>query len=497
MIENPFADYGKIVIGDRFVGRKKEIELIQNRVFGESYGNIAIMGLPRIGKSSLAWNAIISYEEELENKNIYAIRINVGEFSEPSSFYQKIIRDVHRKFKAKNEAWIKDLHVIYEDLGAENLRISDRNSLIGEYFYVIQKNKSRVIYIFDEFDAVRNYLGVADFQFLRELSYNPQFKVCMVTVSRRTLKEIEPSGGTISNFYQTFTDLYLGMFSNTDLLDYWNTFFNHKIPINDEEKALIYEFTDSHPFLLDIFNYHLFNNLGDNLKRSIELTQKDIFLTFLNNYKTIYDLLEEEELGKKLLQMTIGPVYDISVTEAEKIERLGLVQIEDGYYKAFSKNFDVYLQKVHKEIPIWSLWSETEIKLREIVRIWLVEKFGENWVSKFRKLQNKETYIADLEAMQNREKQSFPETYSKDLLEYTYPGELFDKFMRVEWAWFKNIFGKEANEWKPKFDLLARIRNPLAHNKENILKDFERNDAMGYCQEIIHKIDAWIIQGNS
>ena len=30
--ENPFADYGKIVRGDRFIGRKKMIGVIESRI---------------------------------------------------------------------------------------------------------------------------------------------------------------------------------------------------------------------------------------------------------------------------------------------------------------------------------------------------------------------------------------------------------------------------------------------------------------------------------
>lgn len=120
-----------------------------------------------------------------------------------------------------------------------------------------------------------------------------------------------------------------------------------------------------------------------------------------------------------------------------------------------------------------------------------MERFGENWVIKFRKLQKKEEYIARLELAQEKEKRSFPETYSTNLLDFTYPADLFDKFMRVEWQWFKKIFGREAKEWKPKFDMLAKIRNPLAHNKENILKDYEKDNVIGYCKEIITLINKW------
>ena len=61
---NPFADYGSIVRGDRFVGRKKELNTIKQRVLGPNYGNLAIMGLPRIGKSSLAWEGILERKGE-------------------------------------------------------------------------------------------------------------------------------------------------------------------------------------------------------------------------------------------------------------------------------------------------------------------------------------------------------------------------------------------------------------------------------------------------
>ena len=68
---NPFADFGKIVYGDRFVGRNYELKKISQRIEGDAFGNLAIMGLPRIGKSSLAWQGIMLKKEFfLEKKTI-------------------------------------------------------------------------------------------------------------------------------------------------------------------------------------------------------------------------------------------------------------------------------------------------------------------------------------------------------------------------------------------------------------------------------------------
>ncbi len=228
-MENPFADYGKIIKGKRFVGRKKEITAIQNRIFGNSFGNLAIQGLPRIGKSSLAWNAIIEKKEELEKRNIIPIRINAGSIHNSNDFILKLIKEIHSAVKRLSVDNLSDFEDTFTQVKNAD-RINDRRDYVEDYYIILRQNNMRVIYIFDEFDAVRDYFDVTDFQFLRELSYNPDTEICIVTTSRRTLKEIEPQEGKLSYFYQTFTDLNLSMYSEEDIEEYWNTFFNSRIP---------------------------------------------------------------------------------------------------------------------------------------------------------------------------------------------------------------------------------------------------------------------------
>ena len=54
-LNNPFSGYGGIVYGEKFIGRRDSLRQLEQRILGENYGNLAIVGLPRIGKSSLAW----------------------------------------------------------------------------------------------------------------------------------------------------------------------------------------------------------------------------------------------------------------------------------------------------------------------------------------------------------------------------------------------------------------------------------------------------------
>ena len=55
---NPYADFGGTVTGTRFIGREAELRTIASRVFGAGgFGSIAVVGLPRIGKTSLVSEA--------------------------------------------------------------------------------------------------------------------------------------------------------------------------------------------------------------------------------------------------------------------------------------------------------------------------------------------------------------------------------------------------------------------------------------------------------
>ena len=55
---NPFVGYGTVASGGRFVGREAEIAALRRRLY-EARSSAALIGLTRMGKSSLA-NKIIS-----------------------------------------------------------------------------------------------------------------------------------------------------------------------------------------------------------------------------------------------------------------------------------------------------------------------------------------------------------------------------------------------------------------------------------------------------
>lgn len=59
-----FKGTGKIVFGDRFVGRTNALRQIRNRVV-EGHGNISVIGMPRVGKTSLVWECLMTDRSRL------------------------------------------------------------------------------------------------------------------------------------------------------------------------------------------------------------------------------------------------------------------------------------------------------------------------------------------------------------------------------------------------------------------------------------------------
>ena len=109
--QNPFSDYGSIVKGKRFVGRKNEIEAIHNRVLGQNYGNIAIMGLPRIGKTCLAWNALIPIKDDLAKDGNFISLVYVGKITSSNEFFKQLIYQTIEEIELFNNPNFSELLV--------------------------------------------------------------------------------------------------------------------------------------------------------------------------------------------------------------------------------------------------------------------------------------------------------------------------------------------------------------------------------------------------
>lgn len=54
-----------------------------------------------------------------------------------------------------------------------------------------------------------------------------------------------------------------------------------------------------------------------------------------------------------------------------------------------------------------------------------------------------------------------------------------------EWEVFKDIFGKDKNYWDERAKMLTKIRNVMAHCRDENLYEDNKIIAEGYCKEIL------------
>jgi AAA+ ATPase superfamily predicted ATPase len=90
-VDNPYVGYGKVVRGERLVGRVEIAEQLSQRLLHAS-GSMALIGVQRIGKSSLA--------KEIVNRvragdgTIPFVQQNLGTITDPAQIFQQILDEV-------------------------------------------------------------------------------------------------------------------------------------------------------------------------------------------------------------------------------------------------------------------------------------------------------------------------------------------------------------------------------------------------------------------
>lgn len=521
--QNPFAGYGSIITGDRFIGRRDSIEAIHNRVLGEPFGNIAIMGLPRIGKTSLAWMALMPLKEQLATKKHYIAYIGTGTISNSTDFFKSLVQSVidEIEFSDIDESILLKVSSYFDKLKQVEKNRFEFINQVQKIFKFLKRNNIRLTYILDEFDNAEKIFSVADFQMLRELSSKPETQICLVTVSRRTIQELEPENGAISNFYGVFADLRLGTYNSEDISEYWEKAKSNGAETTKKYREKVNFVVGKHPYLLDLFNYFMFNAIGKNkandFESIIDETESELRLNLFNSFDSSLKLLKEENLYAKAFQLVLGPVYDVTTIEEQKLLKyefireipwpekeellgggLGLKNLNNTSYICFSEYFTQYWKLKMYETDFWSLWKDTEIALREVIKVYISETLGEtDWEAQYlikypSKSGTSKELIERLKFHRDKYQKDFGSLASPHTVDYTYSKEMYGLFIGRDWLWFSKIFtGNDKNFWKKIFDELGFLRNPVAHNNSQFVPIGRINEAKSYCELILERINTW------
>jgi hypothetical protein len=500
---NPFSNNGNIVYGGDFVGRENEIRTIQEKVINPPRpGCLAIVGAPRIGKSSLAYHTLIYPRKNLAEQKILTFRINLPDVNNHQELFRELVKQTLESLDDTNfedESLLNKGKLLLD----KNLHWLDLQSEVRKFFKKIKQATWRVIAVIDEFDKARDIFkdGIG-FQALRELAYQPEWSICLVTISRRYLSEIANQPNIdISNLPGIFKDETIKCFSHKELTELLKKVQQIDLDISDiDDKSFqfIWENTGGHPYLASALGFELANSCLNGYEYDLEKSLEKSTSEFLKYYDNLIDILKEDDSLEKLLQILFGPVITATKFDAERFVRYGLIKLNDnGYYQIFSSHFENYLRLVERSRDLWTLWRDTERKLRSLITEIMETHYGEDWPSQLEKSRPKlKTIIDECRKLQEKEKKSFGGRASTNLLDFTYPMNLYE-IISSHWNLFDQILNQDKNYWSARFQLLAKLRNPMAHIRDEVIQEHERQIAEGYCQEILYKLEEYQIKSYS
>jgi hypothetical protein len=355
-LKNPYSGYGRIVFGDRFIGRKKELNFITERIINNSFPyDIAIVGAPKIGKSSLVYEALIERKKQLfENKKI-PIWINLGTYDIPESFFSGI---VFRTYIALEDLGVNngETNKFFLKIKETKLSEDDRFFYIQKFFETCKKMGFNIIFIFDEFDHARKLFkgNLSSFQKLRELTYNPDWKTSHITISRRSLREIEQQSNAISNYYSLFHEYPLISYNSDGLTEYFGKIKNCGIELDSNQIKKIDYYCGNHSYLLDIAYYHIGENYYETPKLDVDVLIQLNENLFYNYYENMLVHLKANELFDNLLQILFGPLVNVNKNDISKLKKYGfLSEMGQGSIISFSQDFNEYLYLIQRKIELW------------------------------------------------------------------------------------------------------------------------------------------------
>lgn len=488
---NPFASAGTAVQGDAFVGRSSEIRDLSERLLGKEFGNVAIVGIPKVGKSSLMQEALFSRANELWETNRFIVtwytlkRPSENDSkAEKRAIFLRLVSEVYRFLKVhKQQELLESLEEYYCVIKEPNVIWSEFEQNILYFFEEIVYANIRVIFCIDEFDYSKDLLGESEYELLREISYRNSNKIAIVTTSRRSIYDIEHYSGGGSNFYGTFENIYLKPFTEEEHYLQCNLISD----ISDDDILNLYDCHGGHPYInaLVLKNY---TSIKD-LQASFYKTNQDILMY----YNDLFYVLDKDDLADKVDKLYCGFTDGVTETQESYIYNCyGIFkQDSEGNTIPFCATFDNVLRQRYRENPFSLTWPEAERAIRKSISYAMTEEYGDEdlslWVDEIEDFPglNRNQFNKWKKQMAD-EKSQYRARASRNIIDQLYPID-YPFFFKIFWTeYLKPIFGQDLPYWEENLKFIAfKIRNPEMHSRKNLINPEEQQKATLICQKII------------
>lgn len=514
-LHSPFSRLGTHVYGERFVGRSNLVKHIQRNIVER---NISIVGLPKIGKTSLAYHSIIENSGDVVADCVFCpVFYNAGLARTADDFFINLLKSIRLNLlPILDEANINRLNSLYAIVKEGNF---DSEEIRNFFESGISTFPVNIVVLFDEFDRVRTirFTGY-DFSLLRAiLSVR---NVRGLITSKRTIYSLEnwniDTDAGPSNFYQLFqgNTIHLGQYDQESLNEYWERLIpyydNINIRLDTDYIANAIFYAGSHPHLLDVYNALFYDSI---INFETEPSDTNVMATMTDAFNSTIEILKSEELLDAAIQAIVGPVYNITEDQINKLieydfikkvtikEKYELLESNLGYeetakdgleevrfsYVASSPYFTLLMQNYFQnKVDFWKEWTSTFCLLRNLAEKFFVDNWGVDWetasdmdnvIEGMNRLYQKDIYY---NIAPSPKLEYLTETFLRDLL-------------HRNWDTFKIVFTPwSEKQFFEKYEFILMMRNHHAHISKNSLSDENLEEANRYLNEIYNKIESWL-----
>ena len=504
-IKNPFENIGGHKLGERFVGRKEKVEQIQHYCTSQ---NFSIVGMPRIGKTSLAYHSVIANKEKVySEKPLCTIFFNVGNYSNNKAFFKYLVMNTYEALSEiiHEEKEEKMLNRFYSRRKDDDFELCT----IADFFKHLCALNVNVVIIFDEFDKVRD-IGFTnnDFSILRDILQH----IHGITVSKRSIEVLErgDKGNPGSNFFQLFQGsptISLKGFDNESLNEYWERltpYFKEKnIEIDNHYKEKAEFYVGNHPHLLDVYNSTIYyapinpdTKVRDEMRKACDYVMK---------------ILQESELLNTAIQAILGPLYNIKLEDIDQLvsydflKKVTISQKEEllgessGYvaedensnkysYIAFSDYFTLLMRnKFINNFDFWQEWTDTLLALRKLIEKFLKDNWGEEWEKNANLDEDLKDKLYDF-----REKDIRANITPSPLIAYLTESLIYNLISKYWDSTFERVFTPwNSNDFNTRISFILKIRNHYAHINAGSFSNTDISQTNLYLKETLDKLTNW------
>jgi hypothetical protein len=321
MAHNPFTRYGTVASDERFVGRELERASLRRRLY-EARSSAALIGLTRMGKSSLA-NKILKEAPEGTRTGW----VNIATVRSGAEALNDILKMCPQETVLHIGISAKDNQKDTPESTIHDLYRSIRDALLR-----LGRSGGQLVVVLDEFDSIKHFPDAREFlNLLRELLYDPdRIPMAALVVARSPIDRIEVQAADVSTFASVCDSIYLRPMDYEQVM----AMAARSRELGSDAPEVAWKYAMGHPFLSEVAFSRMLEVGTTDIGRII---QSDL----TSYYKGLEDFLRKEELWEPLRKLASGREVEVDAEQGALVRRYGLID-ENG--DVWSPDFSAYLR---------------------------------------------------------------------------------------------------------------------------------------------------------